>query len=112
MIQQKVIDALVLPISKYWRIISCVIAISLSLVALFIFPGLKYHIFWLMMVCVLLSVIIPGLFIRIKIDLIANKGRISKREKFAIKIYALLLFLQSGCRTHDNGKHQAMPRNF
>jgi len=82
MFQHKEIDTLVLPMGKYYLIIFGVIVFSLSLTAFFVFLGLKYpNIFWIMLICILLSVIIPALFVRLKINLIANQATINFSEE-------------------------------
>ena len=70
----KNIDTLFLPTGKYWLIIAFVMLVSLSFAALFVALGLKYDMLWLIIGGPLLSVIVPGLFVRLKINLIAKKG--------------------------------------
>lgn len=83
MFQKKEINTLVLPIGKYWLIIFCVIVISLSLAALFIFFGLKHHIsLWVMLTGLLIAAIAPALFVRLKINLIAKKAVIYFADGF------------------------------
>jgi len=76
MTDKKDINILFLPMGKYWMIISFVLLISLVFVALFVAVGLKYHMLWLLLGGSLLSAIVPALFIRLKLNLIAKKGTI------------------------------------
>ena len=83
MFQKKEIETLVLPMSKYWLIIFSLIIFSLLLTAFFVFLGLKYpDIFWVMLIFILLSLIIPALFVRLKINLIANQATMHFSEEF------------------------------
>jgi hypothetical protein len=82
MLPKKQIDALVLPTGKYWLIVFSIIATALAIAAFFIFLGLKYHMIWGMIICVLLCMIITGLFVRMKINLIAKNASILFSEEF------------------------------
>ena len=82
MLQKKEIDTLVLPTGKYYLIVFRVIVISLSIAAFFIFLGLKYHMLWVMIIGPLLSTIVLGIFVRLKINLIAKKATIYFSEEF------------------------------
>ena len=82
MFQEKEINTLVLPTGKYWLIVFFIMLISLSLAALFVFLGIKYHMVWVMIICILLSVLVPALFVRLKINLIAKQAIIHFSEEF------------------------------
>lgn len=82
MFQNKEIDTLVLPTGKYYLIVFCVILISLIIAALFIFLGLKYHILWVGIIGPLLAAIVPAIFVRLKISLIAKKATLYFYEEF------------------------------
>ena len=81
--RKKEINTLLLPLSKYWLLIFCTMLVSLSFAALFIFLGLKHHIsLWIWIIGCLLSVIVPSLFVRLKINLFAKRCAILFSDEF------------------------------
>lgn len=79
--QEKQINTLMMPSRNYWWMFFCVILISLSFLALFVFLAIKYHNDLLFIVGLLLS-IAPAIFIRLKINLVAKKATIHFSEEF------------------------------
>jgi len=80
MLQKKEIDTLMMPSRNYWLLFFCGIVICLSIAALFIFLGIKYHKPFLIIVGPLLS-ITPAIFFRLKINLVAKKATINFSEE-------------------------------
>jgi hypothetical protein len=80
MLQKKEVDTLMLPMGKYWLMFFYVILISLSIAALFIFLGIKYHIPSFFIFGPLLS-LIPAIFIRLKIKSVAKEVTVDFSEE-------------------------------
>lgn len=80
MFLKKQIDTLFLPLRKYWMVIFYMIVICLSILALSVFIGLKYHRDLLFIVGALLA-ITPFIFVRLKINLVAKKVTIYFSEE-------------------------------
>jgi hypothetical protein len=67
-------NALALPLGKYWLVVFCVLMFCLSLAAFFVFLGLEHLIpLWAMITGTLISGIVPALFFRLKIHLFTKK---------------------------------------
>lgn len=81
MFLKKQIDTLFLPLVKYWMIVLCVFLISLSILALSIFIGLKYHKDLSFIVGALFFMALL-IFVRLKINLITKKATIIFSEEF------------------------------
>lgn len=79
---KKQIETLVLPTGRYWMIVFYIMVIAMAIVAFFIFLGLKHHITWVVIIGPLISVGLIGLFVRLKINLIAKKAIMNFSEEF------------------------------